>query len=211
MQQSWFLKKQLISLQYKYGSSWKLFYLNLGVPWPGCTIIFSKLVKINENTGPKCMIGIIALLFLISSITKMCKLVLHFFTEEDNYYCHCHIRFSVLITNELNLASDQRSFSYPVNANSWYNTFCIDWCREGRMDLYCIKFRICLTWKTLVPSYTICSNRVGTFPEGGGKNSDDKILWTLMHIISSNPETQLIEFTITLFDLFTLKSPTGRF
>lgn len=64
------------------------------------------------------MIGIIALLFLISLLTKKCKLVLHFFAEEDNYYCHCHIRFLVLITNELNLASDQISYSYPVNANS---------------------------------------------------------------------------------------------
>lgn len=167
MQQSWFLKKQFISPQYKHGSSWKLFYLNSGVPWPGCTIIPSKLVKTDKNTGQKYMIGVIALFFLISPLTKIRKLVLHFFTEEDNYYCHCHIRFLVLITNELNLASDHRSFSYPVNANSWYNTFCIDWCGEGRMDLYCIKFRIHSTRKTLVPSYTIRCNKVGMFPEGG--------------------------------------------
>lgn len=42
------------------------------------------------------------------------------------------------------------------------------------------------------------------FPEGQEKNSD-KILWTLMDIISPNPETRLIEFAIKLFDLFTLK------
>lgn len=64
------------------------------------------------------MIGIIALLSLISPLTKRRKLVRRFFAEEDNYCCHCHIRFLVLMTNELNLASDQRSFSYPVNANS---------------------------------------------------------------------------------------------
>ena len=205
MQQSWFLKKQSISLRYKYGSSWKLFYLNLGVPRPRCTITLFKLVKTDKNTGHKRTIGIIASLFLISPLTKMCKLVLHFSTEEDNYYCHCHIRFSVLITNELNLASDQRSFSYPVNANSWYNACCIDWCREAGMDPYCMKFRICLTRKTLAPSYTTRCNRAGMSPDGGGKNSEDRIPWTLTDNISANPQTQLIEFAIPLFDLFTLK------
>lgn len=192
MQQSWFLKKQFISMLNKYGISWKLFYLNVGVLWPGCTIVLSKLVKNNKNTGQKCMIGIIALLFLISLLTKKCKLVLHFFAEEDNYYCHCHIRFLVLITNELNLASDQISYSYPVNANSWYNTFCIDWCRERKMDLHWIKFRTWLTWKTLDPNYTLCSERIGAFPEGWRKNSENKISQRLRILLSPNPEIQLI-------------------
>lgn len=165
----------------------KLFYLDLGVPCPGSTIRLSKLVKIDKKPGHKCMIGIIALLFLNPPLTKIHKLVLHFFTEEDNYCCHCHIHFLVLITNELNLAHDQRSFSYPVSANSGYHTFCIDWRRKGRMDLDITKFRICLTWKTLVPSYTLCSNTVGESPDGEGKNSDDKIPWT-----SRNPENQLM-------------------
>lgn len=157
------------------------------------------------------MIGIIALLFLNPPLTKMHKLVLHFFTEEDNYCCHCHIHFLVLITNELNLTHDQRSFSYPVSANSGYHTFCIDWRRKGRMDLDIMKFRICLTWKTLVPSCTLCSNTIGESPDGGGKNSDDKIPWTLMGISSWNPETQLMYTIITLFHHFTPKSPMGRF
>lgn len=157
------------------------------------------------------MTRIIALLLLNPPLTKMHKLVLHFVKEEDNYCCHCHIHFSVLITNELNLAPDQRSFSYPVNANSGYYTFCIDWRGKGRMDLDVIKFSICLTWKTLGPSYTLCSNTVGESPEGGGKNSDYKIPWMLMGILSPNPETQLIYIATTLFDLFTLRSPTGRF
>lgn len=97
------------------------------------------------------MIGVIALLFLNPPLTKMHKLVLHFFIEEDNYCCHCHIHFSVLITNELNLAHDQRSFSYPVNANSRYHTFSIDWRRKGKMDLDIIKFRICLTRRLWSP------------------------------------------------------------
>lgn len=42
------------------------------------------------------------------------------------------------------------------------------------------------------------------FPEGQEKNSD-KILWTLMDIISPNPETRLIEFAIKLFDLFKVR------
>lgn len=157
------------------------------------------------------MIGIIAFLFLKPPLNKMHKLVLHFFTEEDNYCCHCHIHFLVLITNELNLAHDQRSFSYPVNANSGYHTFCIDWRRKGRMDLDIIKFRICLTRKTLVPSYTLWCNTVGESPDGEKKNSDDKIPWTLMGIPLPNPETQLMYTAITLLDLFTPRSPTGRF
>lgn len=63
------------------------------------------------------MIGIIVLLSLISLLNKKCEPVFHFDTE-DNYYCHCHIRFLILITNELNLASDQIPYSYPVSANS---------------------------------------------------------------------------------------------
>lgn len=157
------------------------------------------------------MIGVIALLFLHPPLTKMHKLVLHFFIEEDNYCCHCHIHFSVLITNELNLAHDQRSFSYPVNANSRYHTFSIDQRRKGKMDLDIIKFRICLTQKTLVPSYTPCSDIVCESPDTGGKNSDDKIPWTSMAIPSPNPETQLIYTAITLFDLFMPRSPTGSF
>jgi len=42
-------------------------------------------------------------------------------------------------------------------------------------------------------------------PDGGGKNSEDRIPWTLTDNISANPQTQLIEFAIPLFDLFTLK------
>lgn len=80
--------------------------------------MLSKLVANDKNTGQKYMIGIIALLSLISLLTKKCELVFHFFTEEDNCYCHCHIHFLILITNELNLASDQISYSYPVSANS---------------------------------------------------------------------------------------------
>lgn len=113
------------------------------------------------------MIGIIASLFLNPTLAKMHKLVLHFFTEEDNYCCHCHIHFSVLITNELNLAHDQRSFSYPVSANSGYHTFCIDCRRNGRMDLDIIKFRICLTRKTWSP-VKLCAltQQVGLQTEG---------------------------------------------
>lgn len=79
------------------------------------------------------MIGIIALLFLNPPLTKMHKPILHFFTEEGNYCCHCHIHFSVLITNELNLAHDQRSFSYPVNANSRYH-YILDRLERERKD-----------------------------------------------------------------------------
>lgn len=174
MQQSWFLKEQFISLLYKYGTSWKLFHLNLGVLWPRCTIMLSKLVTNDKNTGQKYMIGIIALLSLISLLTKKCELVFHFFTEEDNCYCHCHIHFLILITNELNLASDQISYSYPVSANSWYNMFCIDWRREGTMDLYCLKFRIYLTQKTFVHNY-ICVLQQSRYVSRVIQNSDGKI------------------------------------
>lgn len=80
--------------------------------------LLSKLVKNDKNTGQKYMIVIIVLLSLISLLTKKCEPVFHFVIEEDNYYCHCHIRFLILITNELNLASDQISYSYPVSVNS---------------------------------------------------------------------------------------------
>lgn len=90
-------------------------------------------------------------------------------------------------------------------------TFWIDWRGKGRMDLDIIKFRICLTQKTLLPSYTLCSTTVGESPDTGGKNSDYKIPWTLMGIPSSDPETQLMYTIITLFDLFTPRSPTSRF
>lgn len=174
MQQSWFLKKQFISLLHKYGTSWKLFHLNLGVLWPRCTTMLSKLVKNDKNTGQESMIGIIVLLSLISLLNKKCEPVFHFDTE-DNYYCHCHIRFLILITNELNLASDQIPYSYPVSANSWYNTFCIDWRREGTTDLYCIKFRIYLTWKTFVLNYVCASSEQVCFQTNTEINSDGKI------------------------------------
>lgn len=37
--------------------------------------------------------------------------------------------------------------------------------------------------------------------DGGGK-----IPWTFMDIVSPNPETQLTEFAVTLFDLFMLRA-----
>lgn len=47
------------------------------------------------------------------------------------------------------------------------------------------------------------SNRVGISPDG--KNSDDKIHWILMDTILPNPNTQLVEFAITLLALFTVE------